>query len=72
MKRALGAKRVMLMRFKDNPDASAPPSPELADKVMHARLEIGDQVVLLSDGHGSEGPKFQGFARLRRSRSTGP
>jgi len=60
--KALGAKRVMLMRFKDNPDASAPPPPELADKVMHARLEIGDQVVLLSDGHGSEGPQFQGFA----------
>jgi PhnB protein len=60
--KALGAKRVMLMRFKDNPDAPAPPPPELADKVMHARLEIGDQVVLLSDGHGSEGPKFQGFA----------
>ena len=58
---ALGAKRVMLMRFKDNPDAPAPP-PELADKVMHARLEIGGEVVLLSDGHGSEGPQFQGFA----------
>ena len=59
--KALGAKRVMLLRFKDNPDAPSPP-PELADKVMHARLEIGDQVVLLSDGHGSEGPQFQGFA----------
>lgn len=59
--KALGAKRVMLMRFKDNPDSPAPP-PELADKVMHARLEIGGEVVLLSDGHGSEGPQFQGFA----------
>jgi len=60
--KAIGAKRVMLMRYKDNPDATAPPSPELADKVMHARLEIGDSVVLLSDGHGPEGPRFQGFA----------
>jgi len=60
--KALGAKRLMLMRFKDNPDAPAPPPPELADKVMHARLEIGGEVVLLSDGHGAEGPQFQGFA----------
>jgi PhnB protein len=60
--KALGAKRVMLMRFKDNPDAPAPPPPELADKVMHARLEIGGEVILLSDGHGSQEPQFQGFA----------
>jgi PhnB protein len=60
--KALGAKRVMLMRFKDNPDAPAPPPPELANKVMHARLEIGGEVILLSDGHGSQGPQFQGFA----------
>lgn len=33
-----------------------------AHKVMHARLEIGGQVILLSDGHGSEGPRFEGFA----------
>jgi PhnB protein len=60
--KALGAKRVMLMRFKDNPDAPAPPPPELANKVMHARLEIGGEVILLSDGQGSQGLQFQGFA----------
>ncbi|MFY9656010.1 MAG: VOC family protein [Methylocystis sp.] len=58
--KALGAKRIHLMRFKDNPDGPAPP--ERADKVMHASLEIGGQVILLSDGHGSEGPRFEGFA----------
>ncbi len=57
--KALGAKRLNLMRFKDNPDAPAPP--ERADNVMHASLEIGGQTLLLSDGHGSEGPKFEGF-----------
>jgi len=60
--KALGAKCVRLLRFKDNPDAAAPPPPEFADKVMHARLEIGGEVLLLSDGHGSEAPQFQGFA----------
>jgi len=59
---ALGAKRVMLLRFKDNPEAAAPAPPELAEKVMHAQLEIGDAVLLLSDGHGVQGPEFQDFA----------
>jgi PhnB protein len=60
--KAIGAKCVMLLRFKDNPDAVAPPPPELSDKVMHAPLEIGGEALLLSDGHGPEGPNFQGFA----------
>ncbi|HXY58317.1 MAG TPA: VOC family protein [Methylocystis sp.] len=58
----LGARLVMRLRYKDNPDAAAPAPEALADKVMHARLDIGGNVVLLSDGHGAEGPSFQGFA----------
>lgn len=60
--KALGAKRVMLLRFKDNPDPQAPVPAALAEKIMHARIEIGGAVMLLSDGHGAEGPKFQDFA----------
>ena len=62
--KALGAKVVMLMRFKDNPE-TAPEAREgdpRAEKVMHAQLEIGDNVVLLSDGRNSDGPRFQDFA----------
>lgn len=58
----LGAKLVMRLRFKDNPDASTPIPEAIADKIMHARLDIGGNVVLLSDGHGTEGAAFQGFA----------
>jgi PhnB protein len=37
-----------------------PPGSE--DKVMHARLRIGDAVVLASDGRCEGKPQFQGFA----------
>jgi PhnB protein len=59
--KTLGAKLVMRLRFKDNPEGG-PPNPSIAENVMHARLEIGDSVLLLSDGHGPEGPRFQGFS----------
>ena len=39
--KTLGAKLVMRLRFKDNPDG-APPNPAIADNVMHARLQIGN------------------------------
>jgi len=58
----LGARLLTRLCFKDNPDAAAPVSPALADKVMHARLDIDGNVILLSDGHNVEGPNFQGFA----------
>ena len=58
--RALGAKLVMRMRFKDNPDGTSPVA--LADKVMHARLDIGGATLLLSDGHNQDGPNFAGFS----------
>jgi PhnB protein len=59
---ALGAKRAMRLRFKDNPEVRDPVAPDWADEVMHARLEIGGAALLMSDGHGAEGPNFQGFA----------
>jgi PhnB protein len=58
----LGARLAMRLRFKDNPDAAAPMPEAQAEKVMHARLEIGESVLLLSDGHSGEGPSFEGFS----------
>lgn len=64
-KQALGAEVIMLMRYKDNPE---PPPPgtltaDMADKVMHASLRIGDSVVMLSDGRCDGSPTgFQGFS----------
>ncbi|MDL5052972.1 VOC family protein [Oscillatoria laete-virens NRMC-F 0139] len=59
----LGAKRVMLIRFKDSPDTPPPGMiPEnWEDKVMHAAIQIGDQVVMLSDGCDPDGG-FSGFS----------
>lgn len=60
--KALGAEVMMLMRFKQMPDQSMV-RPETAEKVMHARLRIGDAIVLASDGMCTgEQQKFEGFA----------
>jgi PhnB protein len=59
--KTLGAEVEMMMRFKDNPNPEANP-PGSADKVMHAALKIGDDLVLASDGRCLGQPNFQGFA----------
>jgi PhnB protein len=63
-RKALGAKVEMLMRFKDSPE---PPPPGMVppgseNKVMHASFQIGDTVVMASDGGCSGKTNFQGFA----------
>jgi len=60
-KNAVGAKVGMLMRFKDAPDQTGI-TPGSENKVMHAQFEIGDTVVMASDGHNSGQPKFDGFS----------
>lgn len=59
--RVLGAKVVMLMRFKDSPDPTAC-APGAADKVMHATFQVGDINVMASDGRCTGEAKFEGFA----------
>ncbi|WP_027795544.1 VOC family protein [Paraburkholderia acidipaludis] len=61
---ALGAKELFKMRFKEAPpDPARPLPPELADKVMHATLQIGDAQLMMSDGGCMTGQeKFQGFS----------
>ncbi len=60
---SLGAKRVMLMRFDEAPDQ--PPEGMLAPgwekKVMHSAVFIGGSMVMMSDGCGPDGGKFDGF-----------
>jgi PhnB protein len=62
--KAIGAKIVDLMRFKESPE---PPPPDMCppgsdDKVMHASFTIGETTVMASDGRASGQPNFQGFA----------
>ena len=60
-KKAVGAEVEMLMRFKDSPDPGHC-APGSLDKVMHAKLRIGDTTVMASDGDCKGNTKFQGFA----------
>jgi PhnB protein len=61
---ALGAEVLLLMRFKENPEAdqraAIPAGTE--EKVMHATLRIGSTIVSASDGRCQGQPSFQGFA----------
>ncbi len=62
-RRALGAEVIMLMRFKDSPEPPNPDCPPVpGDKIMHARLQIGNNAVLVSDGRCTGKPNFQGFS----------
>ena len=58
---ALGAEVIMLMRYRDGPDPGMHASGN-EDKVMHANLRIGEATVLVSDGHCTGQPSFQGFS----------
>jgi PhnB protein len=62
--RALGAELLMMMRFKESPEAPPPGAVPAGseNKVMHAALRIGDTTVMASDGRCQGKPSFQGFA----------
>ena len=60
-KKALDAKVGMLMRNKESPDQSVC-QPGSENKVLHAYLNIGEIGVMISDGHNTGKPNFQGFA----------
>jgi PhnB protein len=61
-KKALGAEVVMMMRFKESPMPPPPGVPPGSEnKIMHARLHIGQNVLLVSDGRCSGKTVFQGF-----------
>jgi PhnB protein len=63
-KKALGADVKMLMRFKDSPEPPPPGcGPTDANKVLHAQFQIGETVIMASDGRATGNPKFEGFAQ---------
>jgi PhnB protein len=60
---ALGAKRVMLMRFSESPE---PPPPNMmpenwGQKIMHAAIQVGGALIMASDGC-EQGASFSGFS----------
>ena len=61
-RKALGAELRMMARFKDAPEKQ-PDLPDcFEDKVMHASLQVGDTLLMASDGR-CEGPQtFEGFS----------
>ena len=62
-KKAVGAKVTALMRFKDNPDNAQCPGPAGSEnKIMHANVQIGESVVMISDGQCQGKMKFDGFS----------
>src|SRR5215218_2456203 len=63
-KSALGAEVEMLLRVKDSPDPPPPGMypPGSENKVMHASLRVGDQVLMASDGCGFGELEFKGIS----------
>lgn len=53
--RCLGGKVAQISRYGDAPP-EMPMPPAMRDKVMHIRLEVGDQVLMGSDAMSSMGP----------------
>ncbi len=60
----IGAEVMMLMRFRDSPEAHAPGMVPTGteDKVMHASFRIGETTVMASDGRCGGSSNFQGFS----------
>jgi PhnB protein len=59
---AIGAQTLMMMRFNESPD----PAPEgmiqpgFENKIMHATLQVGEAILMVSDG-GDDQSHFAGF-----------
>jgi len=62
--KAVGAKVIMKMQYKDNPDPSGCGAPVQVpgDKVMHASFQIGGTTLMAADGMCDKDPKFEGFS----------
>jgi PhnB protein len=62
-RKVIGAEIIVLMRFKDSPDAEGCMVPPGAgEKVLHANFRIGESMLMASDGECQGRPKFQGFS----------
>ena len=61
---ALGAQVRMTMRYNQSPDAPPPGAvpPNWGDKIMHTSFQVGDTVVMASDGCGDGETSHSGFS----------
>ena len=61
---ALRAEVTMLMRYKESPEPPPPGMlpPGSENKIMHASMQIGEAMVMASDGECSGKSSFQGFS----------
>ena len=62
--KALGAKTVFKLTFKESPE---PPPPGMipdgwGDKIMHASFTVGDTMIMASDSCGPDEAGFKGFS----------
>lgn len=61
----LGAKLLFMMRFKDMPDneeQDCDMPPEMAEKVMHATLMLGESELMMCDNPQHDDQGFNGFS----------
>ncbi len=61
---AIGAQTTMLMRFDESPDKNHPMPlpPNWGQKIMHCSMQIGDTLVMASDGMSEELVSFAGIS----------
>lgn len=61
--RALGAQVQMQMRYKDSPEPTPVGcGPIDTNKIMHVSFQVGNTVIMASDGRCTNQAKFEGFA----------
>ncbi len=62
--KALGAEKMMLLRFNESPDPLPPGMvpPGCENKIMHMQFRIGEQIVMASDGRCKGKPTFEGIS----------
>ncbi len=58
--KVLGGKILMMMRYADAPP-DVPRAPETIDRIMHARLKVGDRLLMGGDAPSQFFSKPQGF-----------
>jgi PhnB protein len=63
-RKALGAELVMMLRNREIPEPQEPGRlpPGSEDKVCHAAVQVGESLLLFSDGSCRGEPDFQGFS----------
>lgn len=61
-RKALGAELRMMMRFKEAPERDSDLPECFEDKIMHASLQIGESVLMASDGRCDGQQTFEGFS----------